>query len=290
MWRRFLRLVTLRPYGGTLCAPSTTAWMSFAAIGVTLMAGAEAAAWGYVGAFLATQWHRYFAAGAMGLVAFLAVWIVDSTFLTLDLRREEYERRLNRLSGNPPQISSRWQKLKKALSTAGGGVIVRMAMVAGSLFVAAPYVSQLFFYQDVSVVLARQDLINVQAVRNRIASTHDQQIQALETTQETLRTDLILESGRPRTVEAVWPRCYSKDNGRSSFGGSNGNCRAHAKRRTRNSPRMTSYPPMTGQRSTASASVEMVYKRVMKQCQQSQSGRGTPEPSGPFAHFCSDFS
>jgi hypothetical protein len=216
MWRKFFRHVTLRPYGGTLCSPSTAVWMSFAVIGVTLMAGAEAAAWGYVGAFLGTEWHRYLAAAAIGLMAFLAVWIVDSTFLTLDLRREEYEQRLARLSGTRQQTpSGAWQKLKAMVSTVGGGVLVRLAMVAGSLYVAAPYVSQLFFYRDVSTVLARQDLANVQAARNRIASTHDQQIQVLDEAQSALRNELIQEAaghgpskrfGRGATVKTMEDR------------------------------------------------------------------------------------
>jgi hypothetical protein len=216
MLRKFFRLATLRPYGGSLCAPSTSAWASFAVIGVTLMACAEAGGWSYVGFFLGTEWHRYLAAAAMGLVAFLAVWIVDSTFLTLDLRREEYEHRLASLSGTPRQTSGgAWQKLKAMVSTAGGGVIVRLAMVAGSLFVVAPYVSQLFFYRDVSMVLARQDLANVQAARNRIALTHDQKIQVLDAEQNELRNSLIQEAaghgpskrfGRGPTVKTMEDR------------------------------------------------------------------------------------
>lgn len=216
MPQRFSRLLTLRTYGGTLCAPAAALWMAFAGIGIALMAAAEASAWAYVGYFLGTDRQRYVAAAAMGGVAFVAVWIVDATFLTLDLRRGEYERRLERLSQTTPAPPHGWwQSLQHAGRSPLGGVLVRLAMVAGSLTIAAPYVSQLFFYRDVASALTRRDVAVIQTQRDSIVASHDARINTLNQQQDGLRKQLVDESagrgpsgrfGRGPTVRTIEDR------------------------------------------------------------------------------------
>src|SRR6185436_3394956 len=181
------RLFTLRPYGDALCSPAARLWMACSATAVFLMATAEASAWSYVGFFLGTGVWRYPGAILLGAIVFLLVWILDSTLLTIDVMRAE--RQAQNASVHKPASGA------MSLFRSGGvGLAVRIAMVIGSLFVSAPYLTQLVFSQDVTTVLARRDnekraVVRARLAQNLTASINDETKSAAE-----LQRDLVNEA------------------------------------------------------------------------------------------------
>ncbi len=192
MFRKVFEFLTLRPYGNGLCTAGARAWMILACAGILLMCSTEASSWAYVGYFLASGPYRYLAAAAMGLVAAIAVFIVDASFVMLDLRREEYQQILEKLDPSASTVSKD-QKLAKLQSPAVG-IAIRLAMVAGSLWIAAPYVSQLFFLRDVSTILAQESAADIQKQRNQVAARHDLEISKLLQDEAVLKGQLVNET------------------------------------------------------------------------------------------------
>jgi hypothetical protein len=193
MFRTLKYFLTLRPYGHHLCGPEVSFWLVFANLALVLICVAEGAAWGYVGYFLGVAEYRYLSAAVLAAVAALAVWTVDATFLSQDLHRAGFDRQLRGLTVNA-DTSVTWHQTVKARLKLAGGFAIRLAMVAGSLTVAAPYVSQLFFYREVSTVLADRDAGILRSARERINARFDEQVKPLERRQETLGQQIIDEA------------------------------------------------------------------------------------------------
>jgi hypothetical protein len=192
--------------------------MGSSTLAVLLMAGAEAGAWSYVGWFLGTDQWRPVGAILIGLIAFTLVWILDSTLLTLDATKAEYKERLERLErlgGRPSPLRHRPGRLIKIVRSGGVGVLARVAMVAGSLYVSAPYLTQLVFRQDIAAVLQRQDTEKIASARKQVDALFDAHARELAQREIDLRQDLIREAagkgpsgrfGRGPTVQTMEAR------------------------------------------------------------------------------------
>src|SRR5688500_16689307 len=85
------RRLALKPYGDELLTRSADFWLFSARLIILTMAAAEGIAWGYMGALMSRS-NPLIAAAIAGSFVFILVWIIDATFMTLDLSRGFYER------------------------------------------------------------------------------------------------------------------------------------------------------------------------------------------------------
>src|SRR5688500_14716091 len=114
------RRLALKPYGDELLTRSADFWLFSARLIILTMATAEGIAWAYMGALMSRA-YPLVAAAIAGLFVFILVWIIDATFMTLDLSRGFYEQVL---LGKKEESQGR-EKLKLA-----AGIAARVAIVS----------------------------------------------------------------------------------------------------------------------------------------------------------------
>lgn len=182
----FGRRLALKPYGDELLTRSADFWLFSARLIILTMAVAEAIAWGYMGALMSRA-YPLVAAGVAALFVFILVWIIDATFMTLDLSRGFYERVLLGKEENPLQ-----EKLKLA-----GGIAARVAIVSASLFITAPFLAQAIFAADVQDEMSRRNATTVATKRIAIEQPF------LARSSELRREQQVLEQQRVREVAGV---------------------------------------------------------------------------------------
>ena len=164
---------TLRVYGDHLLTSQAAFWIACASVLIVIMASAEAVAWGYVASFMAQGGPRWVVALLVGLAVFSIIWILDATLMTLDLRRSRDDTTLLGRKGNEASRRlERWRFL--------GGLSARLLLVLGSLYLSAPFLAQLVFYDDIEARIASENLGAVAAVRARLEADHLAQREALE--------------------------------------------------------------------------------------------------------------
>ena len=151
------RRFALKPFGDELLTRSADFWLFSARLIILTMAVAEGLAWGYMGALMSRS-NPLLAAATAGLFVFTLVWILDATFMTLDLSRGFYERVLLGKKENPVR-----EKLKLA-----GGIAARVAIVSASLFITAPFLAQAIFAADVQDEMTRRNAGAVAARRAEV--------------------------------------------------------------------------------------------------------------------------
>jgi hypothetical protein len=192
MIKRFVRNVTVWMYAASLCTPAAAVWLTFTTVAVLLMAAAEGLAWGYVGYFLMVETFAIYGAIAVGFAAFTLIWILDTTFLTFDVTQN---------------TDGRKDRRKVVF-----GMFVRGAMVVGSLYVAAPFVTQLVFRRDVDMAIERKNAASITKLRNEITARHDEKITRLKQREMEIQSAIVAESaghglsgrfGRGPTVAAM---------------------------------------------------------------------------------------
>ncbi len=180
---RIGRRIALKPYGDELLTRSADFWIFSARLIIVTMALAEALAWGYMGALMSRE-YPWIAAGIAGLFVFTLIWIIDATFMTLDLGRGYYERALLGKTESPT--------LEKARFAAG--VAARVAIVSVSLFITAPFLAQAIFAGDVRDEMARRNAATVAAARERVDRPFVAQIGELRAEQKLLEGQRVKEA------------------------------------------------------------------------------------------------
>lgn len=133
----------LRPYGTDLATPAVRVWLGFAWAVILLMAALEGIVWGLVGASLVPQgasWLRPLAGIFLFALMFSIIWIVDASLVMS-------ERPLLRRSGASARAAP--DLGRGALLRWSTGLLVRIAIVAVSLYVTAPLLAKLIRADDI---------------------------------------------------------------------------------------------------------------------------------------------
>ena len=182
------RRLALKPYGDELLTRSADFWLFSARLIILTMAVAEGIAWGYMGALMSRS-HPLLAASIAGLFVFTLVWIIDATFMTLDLSRGFYERALLGRKESPAK-----EKLKLA-----GGIAARVAIVSASLFITAPFLAQAIFAADVRDEMSRRNAGSVAAKRAELERPF------VDRSNELRREQQLLEQQRVQEAAGIGP-------------------------------------------------------------------------------------
>ena len=179
---RILRRLSLKPYGDELLTGGADFWIFSARLIVLTMALAEAMAWGYMGALISRAYPLLTAAIAATFV-FILIWIIDATFMTLDLSRGFYERMLIGKKETPGL-----ERLKLA-----GGIGARVAIVSASLFITAPFLAQAIFASDVQDEMTRRNASAVASKRAEIENPYLARAATLQSEQTALEQQRVQE-------------------------------------------------------------------------------------------------
>ena len=177
------RRLSLKPYGDELLTRSADFWLFSARLIIITMALAEGIAWGYMGALMSRA-YPWLAAAIAGLFVFTLVWIIDATFMTLDLSRGFYERVLLGKEESP-----RKEKIKLV-----GGIAARVAIVSASLFITAPFLAQAIFAADVEDEMTRRNASAVAMKRAEVERPFTVRLGELQREQQKLEEQRVSEA------------------------------------------------------------------------------------------------
>lgn len=180
---RLGRRLALKPYGDELLTRSGDFWIFSARLIILTMALAEGLAWGYMGSLMSRA-HPLLAAFIAGAVVFTLIWIIDATFMTLDLSRAFYERALTGKKENALK-----EKLKLT-----SGVLARVGIVTASLVITAPFLAQAIFAEDVSQEMTRHNAGLVASKRQEIDRPYTARLAQLRGEQRLLEEQRVQEA------------------------------------------------------------------------------------------------
>lgn len=133
----------LQPYGRALLTPAAAAWIGSARMVILLMASLEGFVWGAVGFSLvpeATAWLAPLIGGFLFALMFSVIWILDASLIMSEKPRAQARpdaRQGAKRGGMGPRL--RWLL----------GLLVRIAIVAVSLYVTAPFIEKLIRADDI---------------------------------------------------------------------------------------------------------------------------------------------
>ncbi|NEX22669.1 hypothetical protein G3480_20560 [Thiorhodococcus mannitoliphagus] len=144
-----LESLRLRPYGNSLLTPAVATWLGFAWVVIFLMASVEGIVWGLVGATMVPRdalWLAPFTGLLLFCLMFGIIWIVDASLI---------------LSERPQLRARRWTSSAEghgigALLRWATGILVRLLIVAISLYVTAPFIAKLIRADDIAAYHQRQ--------------------------------------------------------------------------------------------------------------------------------------
>ncbi|MFZ2490532.1 MAG: hypothetical protein WA208_03515, partial [Thermoanaerobaculia bacterium] len=180
---QFVRRLALKPYGDELLTRSADFWIFSARLIILTMATAEALAWGYMGSLMSRT--APLATGAIAAAfIFILVWIIDATFMTLDLSRGFYE---PALTGRKRDV--RLEKLKMV-----GGVLARVGIVTASLVITAPFLAQAIFAGDVSDEMSKRNAGVIASKRQQLDDSFAARAETLQREQRALEQQRVLEA------------------------------------------------------------------------------------------------
>ena len=138
---RLIDHLRLRPYGDSLLSPAAAAWIGSARILILLMASIEGFVWGAVGFSLvpaATAWLGPPVALFLFALMFSVIWIIDASLIMSEKPSLQAQPSQQGLGSLGPLL--RWLL----------GLLVRVAIVAISLYVTAPFIEKLIRADDIA--------------------------------------------------------------------------------------------------------------------------------------------
>lgn len=142
--QRTLFFLTLRQSGNELLTNGARGYLIAMSVIMILVAAAEGMAWGYFGtAFIAT--NPIISGVLLGIFVFLLIWFFDRMLLTSDFMEHKHRLQLNGLIETEKDAKTS----KNASYRLYGFLILRLAIALASLYIAAPYVTQLVFNADI---------------------------------------------------------------------------------------------------------------------------------------------
>jgi hypothetical protein len=165
-----LRHLALQPHGNNLLTSSAAFWLLSARVLVLAMATAECVAWGYLGYLFGEGATRWIGAAFAGTIIFLVVWMIDISLITMDRAWHEHSARI--LDPDYRSADRKSSSLGRQLRT-GFTFLVRIGLLIGSLYITAPYLSQVVFHKDIDRFINQEATANLDAARKQMAAKLD---------------------------------------------------------------------------------------------------------------------
>lgn len=162
--RTLRRHLQFRPHEDRLLTSSAEFWFLSARILVFVMASCEAIAWGYLGFLFGEGFTRWIGAAFAGITIFVVVWMIDVSLITMDRAWREHSAAILKPESAPVR-----DKTYRDLFTFG----LRIALLAGSLTITAPYLAQVVFQKDIERFIDAEATAAIDQSRKQLAATYD---------------------------------------------------------------------------------------------------------------------
>lgn len=148
--RGLWNFMTLRSYGNDLLTRSDKTYLIGMSLIMLLVSTAEALAWGYLGSTFSPN-HQLVAWSCMGLFVFMLMWFFDRSLLTSDLLESEHIKTLNGEFVEKSIEKDSLDKIKNVFKSIWHykSFLIRVGVVALSIYITAPYMTQIAFKADI---------------------------------------------------------------------------------------------------------------------------------------------
>ncbi|MEM8488932.1 MAG: hypothetical protein AAF564_25530 [Bacteroidota bacterium] len=177
-------LFSIKPYKNNLLTPGANYWIICIHLVILVMATSEAIAWGYLGSLFGKATLGYIAAAITFVFMFLIIWVIDVSFVTLDLSRSYYDKIILK------KETDRWVDNTRL----GIGMLGRVAIVFVSLSISAPFLAQIVFKQDIDNEINRRNMATVSMVSDSMMIAKDEEIAAVDSMILVREAELIQET------------------------------------------------------------------------------------------------
>ncbi len=177
-------LFSIKPYKNNLLTPGANYWIICIHLVILVMATSEAIAWGYLGSLFGKASVGYLAAAITFAFMFLIVWVIDVSFVTLDLSRSYYDKIILK------KETERWVDNTRL----GIGLLGRVMIVFVSLSISAPFLAQIVFKQDIDNEIDRRNMVRVAMVSDSMLINKDEQNASLDSLIQVREAELIQET------------------------------------------------------------------------------------------------
>ena len=171
-WTHLWFFLTLRPYGNDLLTRHGRGYLLAMSLITLLVALAEAFSWGYLASTMSRTsiWIGWL---GFGLFVFTLMWFFDRSLMTADLIEAEHAAKF---STQPTSAKT----LKNKTWKANLSFVLRIVLAALSLWITAPYVSQLFFSADIENRIAKRYQQSIETYKTDLTNNANSKATALE--------------------------------------------------------------------------------------------------------------
>lgn len=168
---RFWHFLTLKTFHNNLLTSGGSTYLTVISFIMILAAISEGFAWGFLGSTFTPETPKlgWF---ALGSFVFLLMWFFDRSLASADLLKNEHEKTLSGLEKDSLSIGN---FLKNSLP-----FIARFIIVLLSLYITAPFLTQLVFKADIENKMLEQYKDNVVLARENGLKVRDVKIAKLE--------------------------------------------------------------------------------------------------------------
>lgn len=190
IFKKFWYFITFKIYHTNLLTTGGANYLTVISVIVSLAALSEAFAWGHFGSTFTPQTPLVGAIG-LGVFIFLLLWFFDRTMATQDMMSSEHSYTLE----GEEKPTSFWFKFKIGTWII---FIARLAIVLGSLWITAPFLTQLVFKSDIENEMQIQYKQNIENAKENTIGILDKKIQQEESHLKILHEKLQEEIGGKR--------------------------------------------------------------------------------------------
>jgi hypothetical protein len=198
--------ITLRPFGNDLLTRAGNGHLLTMAFIMLLVALAEGLAWGYFGSLFTG--HQPLIGGiGTGVFVFLLIWSLDRSLVTFDFLEKEHSQLLSTDAAaaadtptkisKPSPLSAFWTWISQFK-----GFVFRIGIVALSIMVTAPFLTQLVFKADIENYQLKYYQAAVLAEKNRVINEmqkeQDAQLARLKQATDNLQAEMNGSGGSHR--------------------------------------------------------------------------------------------
>ena len=193
---KFWDFLTLKTYHKNLLTSGGSTYLTVISFIMILAALSEGFAWGFLGSTFTPQ-SPYIGWSIVGGFVFLLMWFFDRSMASADLLKDEHEKTLNGLQLTKESFYS-WPGIK-SFTAKYFPFAIRIGIVCLSLYITAPFLTQLVFKADIDNKMMEQYKDNIALAKKNGLESRDKKIAELEQlvnkTNEKLQIEISGKSG-----------------------------------------------------------------------------------------------
>lgn len=208
--------LTLKNYHNNLLTFNSAVYLFIISLVMIMAALMEAFAWGYLASSF-TPYNPLIGWSVIGVFVFILMWTLDRSMASADLLKNQHQVILNGYEieehiGIKQKI---WIWIKDHFS-----FIIRLGVVCLSLYITAPFLTQVVFRQDIENKQIERYMSQIEAVKQERQQKHDNQLAKQDDKITTLEND----------IKAINEKLQQEISGKSGTGYGDGPVAASIKR------------------------------------------------------------